>query len=97
MSHKITDDVEFNKVVLGSVRNRVLQKLLVVWWNVFYDMNNSPVAINAFKRSREKKPYISFNEGNVAYALHPEDIMGLIKVSRRTAWEYIHVLREIYT
>jgi hypothetical protein len=63
MSHKITGNVEFNKAILGSVRSKVLQKLLIVWWNVFYDMNNSPVAINVFKRAKEKEPHLSFNEG----------------------------------
>lgn len=97
MSHKITDNVEFNKVILGSVRSKVLQKLLIVWWNVFYDIHRSAVALNAFKRAEEKQPHLFFNAGNVAFCLRPEDIMDMIQVSRRTAAEYIQVFRQIYS
>jgi hypothetical protein len=96
MSHKITDNVEFNKAILRSVRSKVLQKLLIVWWNIFYDLNNSTVALNAFKRAKEKNPNLIFDMGNVAYSLRPEDIMDMIHVSRRTAVEYIQVFRQIY-
>lgn len=96
MSHKITGDVEFNKVILGSVRSKVLQKPLIVWWNVFYDIHRSAVALNAFKRAKEKEPHLAFSLINVAYCLRPEDIMDMIQVSRRTAAEYIHVFRQIY-
>jgi hypothetical protein len=96
MSHKITDNVEFNKLILGSVRSKVLQKLLIVWYNVFYNMKNSAVTLNAFKRAKEKNPNLIFDMGNVAYSLRPEDIMDMIHVSRRTAMEYIQVFRQIY-
>jgi len=97
MSHKITSDEEFNKVILGCIRSKVLQKLLIVYWDVLYDINRSPIAKKAFERLKKKEPYVAFNRVSVAYALQPEDIMDIIKVSRRTAWEYIKALREILT
>jgi hypothetical protein len=97
MSHKITSDEEFNRVILGCIRSKVLQRLLIVYWDVLYDINRSTIARKAFERLREKEPHVAFNRENVAYALRPEDIMGIIKVSRRTAWEYIKALREILT
>jgi hypothetical protein len=96
MTYKITDNEDFNKAVIGCVRSKVLQRLLIIYWNVFYDMHESEIAKRAFERLKKKEHHdLIFAPVNVAYGLRPEDIMPFLHVSKRTAWEYIKVFREI--
>jgi hypothetical protein len=96
MSYKITDDEDFNREVIGCIRSKVLQRLLIIYWNVFYNMSESEIAKRAFERLKRKEKHpLLFCPVNVAYALRPEDIMSFLHVSKRTAWEYIKFFREI--
>jgi hypothetical protein len=45
------------------------------------------------ERARKKNPSYLYSKINLAYALRPEDVMPIINVSKRTAYEYIQALR----
>ena len=92
LSHKISTSENFNRVILGSIRNKVLLKLLILY--NYYFMKPRQQEIDAImKRARKKNPNYLYNKINLAYALRPEDVMHIIHVSKRTAYEYIQALR----
>jgi hypothetical protein len=45
------------------------------------------------ERERKKNPNYLYSKINLVYALRPEDVMPIIRVSERTAYEYIQALR----
>src|SRR6266571_4068023 len=86
---RITGDSFFNEEVVGSVRSKVLQKLLLLCCNA------------RLKRSLREE--VLENAGNADEAplldvvdrLKPKHVMPMIGVSERTATEYIHCLKII--
>lgn len=92
--YRITDDETFNRLI-GSVRCRSLQKLLLVWYNIFYDMENSPIAKAVYERIRAENPKAAFTLENILMNLRAGDIVGFLNTSERTAKEYIYALRAI--
>ncbi|MCS7114100.1 MAG: hypothetical protein N0A00_01610 [Candidatus Bathyarchaeota archaeon] len=95
MARRITDDSEFNKIV-GSIQTKTIQKLLLVWYNVFHDYVNSPVAAEVLERAREKQPHLKFTLRNLAWSLQPGDVAEMLKISKKQAREYIKFFRIIY-
>lgn len=96
MSRRITDDPEFNRLI-GPIRSKTLQRLLLVWYNVFYDYQNSPVAAKIMERGREKEPNLSFKLRAIAWSLQPKDVAEMLKITERQAYEYVSFFRIIYT
>mgnify|MGYP001065651556 CR=1 FL=1 len=91
---KAEADVEkfIHKHVFGSVRNKVLQKLLLLAFQL--KRSETELYKGAAKRLVEKK--LLLNLASIAYELEPEDIMGIIGCSERTAIEYIDALRYLF-
>jgi len=87
-------DVEkfIHKHVFRSVRNKVLQKLLLLAFQLKW--SETELYKKAAKRLAEKK--LLLNLSNVTYELEPEDVMGIIGCSKRTAIEYIDALRYLF-
>lgn len=96
MSQRITDDPEFN-MLIRPIRSKTLQRLLLVWYNIFYDYRNSPVAAKIMEREREKEPNLSFKLRTIAWSLRPKDVAEMLKISERQAREYVKFFRIIYT
>ncbi|MEM3719545.1 MAG: hypothetical protein QXD45_05950 [Candidatus Bathyarchaeia archaeon] len=96
MSRRIADNAEFNKLV-KSMRTKAFQKLLLVWYNVFYDYENSPSAAKIMERARQKRPHLNLTLRNLARSLCPEDVVEMLKISKRQAWEYVKFFRTIYS
>lgn len=47
---------EFAEIVKG-IHTKTLQKLLLIWYNIFHDWRNSPVAYEMIRRERQKQPH----------------------------------------
>ena len=82
-----------HKFVFRSVRNKVLQKLLLINYNLFYETQN-PILERINKRLHEQ--HILSNKSNISWELKPEDITDIIGCSQRTAKEYISVFQYFY-
>jgi hypothetical protein len=98
-------DEAMNDLVFGSVRSRVLQKLLVLWFvfcvNRGAEDNPQPVYREVVSRYKEKHKddEIKFpvTRVEVLYELKPDDIRKVIgSCSDRTAAEYIDALRKMF-
>ena len=81
----------FNKHALHSIRNKVLQRLVLVWMNA-WTMSSGSSLYQALDQ-RLKARHLIFDKCNFAYLLSPEDVMSLLHCSKRTAREYIDALR----
>lgn len=92
LTHKISTSEKFNKEILGSIRNKVLQKLLIVY-NYYFMKPQQPEIDAIMERARKKNPNYVYSKINLVYALKPKDVMPIIRVSERTAYEYIQALR----
>lgn len=91
---KAEADVEkfIHKHVFRSVRNKVLQKLLLLAFQLKW--SKTELYKRAAKRLVKEKSLL--NLSNIAYELKPEDVMGIIGCSKRTAIEYIDALRYLF-
>lgn len=87
---------EFDELT-RSIHTKTLQKLLLVWYNVFHDYQRSPVAAKIIERAREKQPQLDLNLRNIAWALKPKDIAEMLQISKRHAAEYVKFFRIIYS
>jgi hypothetical protein len=87
---------EFEEIVKG-IQTKTLQKLLLIWYNVFHDMKNSPIAPKIYERALKKQPTVSFTRRNIAYEMEPGDVASFLKISKRRARDYIKVFRKIYS
>jgi hypothetical protein len=83
-----------HKYMFKSVRNQVLQKLMVIWFVWFYN-SNSEGGAELIKRYEDTYKTEPESIGALAKCLKPEDVMETINCNRRTAIEYIQVLRFI--
>jgi hypothetical protein len=81
------------KRLYGSVRNKVLQKLLLLKFLLIVGIPGYEEALRGPMERRLKEKGLPVNDSNLVYDLKPEDIMPLIGVSRRTALEYLQALR----
>ncbi len=101
--HKIrffSKDGNFNEIfheeVIRSVRNKVLQKFLylffVGWGDPSMPTNNRPLFRVLIKRCLKKGISPSDPE-NIANMLKPIDVMIQLGCSKRTAYEYISAFR----
>ena len=71
-----------------SVRSKVLQKLLLLWFNVY--------SKNVLRRKlveRLVSQGIAVNRVNLVRVLTPSDVMPMLHCSKRTAIEYIDALK----
>jgi len=93
---RIADDPAFNRL-LKSVKTKVIQELLLVWYNIFYDYANSPAAAKIMERARREHPHLNMTLGTLAWSLRPEDVSEILKISKRQAYEYVKFFRTIYT
>ncbi len=86
MAHKIVEDKGLRKI-LGSIRNKVLQKLVIL---ACYYLWNFPANPNAQRLLKDKNllPMVE----NVVNEIPLEEIMRILHVSKRTAMEYKHAL-----
>ena len=91
---KAEADIEkfIHKHVFRSVRNKVLQKLLLLAFQLKW--SKTGLYKTAAKRLVSKK--LPLNLSNIAYELEPEDVMGIIGCSKRTAIEYVDALRYLF-
>jgi hypothetical protein len=79
---------EFFNKLSRSIRNKVLQKLVLIYWNLWWREKNE------LHQTVEKRLNGLPHDGvNFAYCLKPEDVMPIIGCSRRTAIEYIDALK----
>jgi hypothetical protein len=83
-----------HKYMFKSVRNQVLQKLMVIWYIWFYGSKSGGGA-ELYKRYLETYKSQPPNIGAVLECLKPEDVMETIGCKRRTAAEYIQALHFI--
>jgi hypothetical protein len=88
-----TPRAEFiHKIFFHSIRNKVLQKSVLVYYNFFYETEGENGKRLKERLSQRRLPW---NKGNVAYSLLPEDIMQVLSCSERTAKEYIDFFRAV--
>lgn len=86
---------EFHKYAFKSVRNKSLQKLMLVWYVFMYN-SKSDAPKELMKRYREKNQSEEPQSlGDIISMLKPEDVMRVLHCNRRTAIQYIQVLRFI--
>lgn len=81
-----------HKAFFHSIRNKVLQKAVLIYYNFFYETkseNGKKIA----KRIAEKG--LPWKKCNVAAVLIPEDITQVLGCSERTAKEYIDFYRAV--
>lgn len=95
MSYRITEDEAFNRLI-GSVRCKALQKLLILWYNLIFDMESSPVARKIYERVREKNPKAALTKENILLHVRVDEVMEMLGVSERTAKDYIFTLRAMF-
>lgn len=79
-----------HKHYFRSIRNKVLQKLVLLFCN-FWLSREQPLYQEITKRLNEQG--LSNDLCNIVYELKPEDVMPIIGCSKRTAVEYIQALR----
>lgn len=95
MSYRIAEDEAFNKLI-GPVRSKALQKLLILWYNLLYDVENSPFAKKVYERIKAENPKVAATKENILIHLSADEVAELLNVSRRTARDYIYTLRAIF-
>lgn len=95
MSYRITGDEAFNRLI-GPVRSKTLQKLLIFWYNVLYDMESSPIARRIYEKIRSKNPRAAFTKENILIHIEVDDVAEMLNVSRRAARDYIYTLRAMF-
>ena len=87
----------FHKYVFKSVRNRVLQQLMILFYVYMYNQKSEGWKILA-TRYRKEVPGDTKRVHNLISRLEylkPEDVMQVIGCSKRTAIEYIQALHFI--
>jgi len=77
------------KTLFKSVRSKVLQNLLMLWYNIY--QKKSKLGKRLRRRLRRKGYPISMDR--LVRELTIEDVMGVISVSPRTAREYRDALQ----
>lgn len=95
MSYRITEDEAFNKLI-GPVRSKALQKLLILWYNLLYDVEGSLLAKKVYERVMARNPKATLTKENILIHLNAEDVAELLNVSERTARDYIYALRAMF-
>lgn len=88
-----TAESVIHKTVFHSIRNKVLQKLVLIWFNAFYSRE---MELNKRLSKRLAEQGLPHSKENLAFALTPEDIMEIIHCSKRTAIEYRDALRWLH-
>jgi len=89
---KPEDDPEFYRAYFGSIRNKVLQKFVFLWFQVLY---GSPTVLRQKISAELKEEGYSDSDSNIVWALKCSDVQELIGCSERTAKEYLAALRRI--
>lgn len=97
MSHKIplVGGSKFEEPIhkfLGSIRSKVLQKLVLLWFLV---VSGYASPLYQELETRVVAKGLPACASNRLYSLTPGDVMPLIGCSRRTAIEYIQALRTL--
>lgn len=87
------EEAFLDRFVFKSVRSKVLQKLLLIWYNLFYSERNQ-MQERIYKRLKEQK--LPRDRVNIVWELKPKDVMDVIGCSSRTAKEYIDAMRCFY-
>jgi len=80
-----------HKHVFHSVRNRVLQKLLLLYFNLWGFETELHEKVE--KRLADKK--LVHDKASFAYEITPEEVSEVIGCSRRTAIEYVDALKTL--
>jgi len=83
----------WHKTFTKSIRSKVLQKLVLLWYNLWID--GSSELHQAVKQRLIKNNLNPKFKVNYAYEVKPKEVMKLLNCSRRTAIEYIEALRII--
>jgi len=83
-----------HKHIFRSVRSHTLQKLMLLWFNVWFS-RKMPLYKKLEERLRNEG--LPFNRINVVEALTLEDIMSVLNCSQRTAFDYKQTLRFLMT
>jgi len=86
MAHKITKNEELKRL-LGPIRSKVLQKLVILACYYLWDFPHNPNAQRLLK-DKNLRPIVE----NVVSLIPIEEIMRILHVSKRTAVEYKHAL-----
>ena len=91
----VSPEVEeiWHKTFTKSIRNRVLQKLVLLWYNLWL-YQDSELRQTIERRLMEKglNPRL---KANYVYEVKPEEVMKILNCSKRTAVEYIDALKII--
>lgn len=81
----------WHKTFTKSVRSKVLQKLILLWYNLWIDQSlGLHKAVKKRLIEQNLNPRI---KTNYAYEVKVEEVMELLHCSRQTAKEYIEALK----
>lgn len=80
------------KTLFGSIRNKVLQKLIILWYNACWTPQSK---LGKRLRARLRRKEWPISPDRLAKELTLEDVMELLHVSKRTAREYRDALQII--
>jgi hypothetical protein len=82
--------IQVSNLIPASIKNKTLRKLAILNFLFFYsyEMESAKPII---KRLGEKG--LSYRKANIAYVLKPEDVMSSLGCNKRTAKQYIDLLK----
>lgn len=78
-----------DKFFFRSIRSKVLQKMVLLYYNFFYQKDKEVA-------KRLSEVGLPWNKENVAWELKTDDIIRIIGCSERTAKEYIDAFKTLY-
>jgi hypothetical protein len=99
MKHKIvvSEDEGLNRLwhetFTRSVRSKVLQKLILLWFNLWIDQESE---LHQLVKKRILGRGLPLVRGNFIYEVKPEEAMEILGCSKRTAIEYLNTLRILF-
>jgi hypothetical protein len=86
---KYQETIDFE---MGAIRNKVLQKVVLLNFNIFIlPLENNPLRQGIEERLRAKN--VNVNHRAIAWEITPEEVMKVLLVSRRTAQEYKRIMQ----
>lgn len=83
-----------HKYIFRSVRSHTLQKLMLLWFNIWFS-RKMPLCKKIEERLQNEG--LPLNRRNIVEALTLKDIMDILNCSERTAFDYKQALRFLMT